>query len=63
MNDVDLYVVLSQLWPAMSKSIQNPTDAVVIGNIGLEIDRRLAAAKKLKADEDDAAAQRDGNPG
>lgn len=46
MNDVDFYSVLNQLWPAMAGAIKTPTDALVIGNVGNEIAKRLELSKK-----------------
>ena len=46
MNDADFYSVLNQLWPAMATAIKTPVDALVIGNVGQEVQRRLELSKK-----------------
>lgn len=46
MKDVDFYSVLNQLWPATISAIKTPNDALVIGNVGNEIARRLEISKR-----------------
>lgn len=46
MNDLDFYEVLKQLWPTMLSAIKTPNDAMVIGNIGREIEYRFEQASK-----------------
>lgn len=48
MNDADFYSVLNQLWPTMLGAIKTPNDAMVIGNIGREVEHRLELTKRVE---------------
>ena len=46
MTDVQFYDILKQLWPAMLSAVKAPDDAIIIGQLGKEIQAREIEAKR-----------------